>query len=98
MATHLDDDHRRKILDELKVRADLMTELGKNSHQTANVIRKWKHNHIEVSEKEPDPQGVLRISIGGRPDIRNSEYCSFRGDQSKCIDLLERALKSLKAK
>ena len=101
MGSHLDQDHsgnaeRSKILDELRIRSELMSELGKNSHQTANVVRKWNHDKIEVSEKEPDQNGVLRISIGGHPDMTRSEYCNFRGDQSKCIALLERCIKAMK--
>jgi hypothetical protein len=99
MGSHQDLDHRRsEFLKELKIRGDVMEELGKNRMAQDRPIRKWKHGDVTVQEQEPESTGVLRISIGGGPDTPVlGDYCTFRGDQSKCIALLERALDAMKA-
>lgn len=100
MGSHADVDHGEKsrILDELRLKAELMSELGKNRVTNDKVQKEWVHDDIRVQLLPDDPQGVLRISIGGHPDFDRSEYCTFRGDQSKCIALLERCLSAIKAK
>ena len=99
MGSHRDSDHdelRVKLLDELRIRAEVMTELGKNTEATRAVLEQWNYDDIEISRKEDDRNGVLRISIGGRPNVARSEYCNFRGDHNQCIALLERVLQGMK--
>lgn len=99
MASHQDLNHQRKqFLRELEIRGEVMQELGKNRMAQDQPIRKWKHGGITVQEQEPESTGILRISIGGGPDTPvPGDYCTFRGDQSKCIALLQRALLAMKS-
>jgi len=98
MGSHQDTDHTAEILKELKYKAEVMTSLQKNRIAAEKPIRAWSHDKIRVEHLPDDEHGVLRISIGGHPDFTRSEYCNFRGDQSRCIKLLERCLKALKQK
>lgn len=99
MATHSDADHGKKsrILEELRLKAELMTEVGQNRMTHDKVIEEWTHDGLRVQMLPDDPQGVLRISAGGHDEIKPSEYCNFRGDQGKCIALLEKCLAAMKA-
>jgi hypothetical protein len=106
MASHQDSDHLRKdsperraeFLKMLQIRGEVMEELGKNRMAQDRPIRKWSHNGVTVQEQEAESTGVLRISIGGGPDTPVlGDYCTFRGDQSKCIALLEKVLVAMKA-
>jgi hypothetical protein len=101
MGSHRTEDHeaRKEFLQEMRLRAEIMSDLGKNRMTTeGKVIRKWKEGGITVAELPADMSGVLRISIGGGPDTPvPGDYCNFRGDQGKCIALLERAIKAMQA-
>lgn len=100
MASHQDTDHGQfnETLKDLQRRAEIMKDLGKNTIQQGKPIRRWRHESIVVEELDEDMNGVLRVSIGGGEDFPpGADYCRFRGDQSKCIRLLERALKAMKS-
>lgn len=98
MGSHSDNDARRGFLDELRIRAELMSELGKNSVANDTVLEAWDENGVRVEHLPDDRQGILRISIGGGDHLPiKGDYCNFRGDQSQCIKLLERALAAMKA-
>ena len=100
MGSHQDIDHelRQEFLKDLTRRAEIMTDLGKNSLQQGRPLRQWKHIGIVVQQMEDDMNGVLRISIGGGNHLPvPGNYCTFRGDQSKCIDLLTTALEAMRA-
>ena len=101
MGSHMDTDHReserKRVLKQLRLKSELLSELGKNRHNNQRVLEQWTHDRIRVQMLPEDEQGVLRVSIGGHPEIKPSEYCNFRGDQGRCIALLERALKAMKS-
>ena len=99
MGSHVDTDHGKlsRILEELRLKSEVLSDLGKNRVTNDRVLEQWGHDGIRVQMLPDDKQGVLRISIGGHPDINPSEYCHFRGDQSKCIALLERCLAAMKS-
>ena len=102
MGSHQDLDHideqRREFLKDLGRRAEIMTDLGKNELQHGKAIRQWKHEGVTVQQLDEDMNGVLRISIGGGSHLPvPGDYCNYRGDQSRCIRLLERALEAMKA-
>lgn len=100
MGSHLDNDHGKKadFLKELRLRAEIMSDLAKNDLQEGNVIAEWEHDGIRCQELPADRQGILRISIGGGSDLPVvGDYCNFRGDHSKCIALLERVLTAMKS-
>ena len=99
MGSHSDVDHGEKsrILQELKLKAELMEEIGKNRVTQDRVVEEWTKYGVRVQMLPDDPHGVLRISIGGHPEFSKSEYCNFRGDQGRCIALLEKCLKVMKS-
>ena len=109
MQTHLDSDfvdneQRKKFRDEflqrLTARADqsMKEEKAKITYGAdgEQIVAEWKANGVGVRQMPDDPQGILRISIGGGdhlPVIVN--YCTFRGSRGHCIDLLRKALQAL---
>lgn len=109
MQTHDDSNHafppsKKSIADrfmkELDGRADLV-KLAERSKMTAGfdgepVLAKWESNGVQVVQRPPDPQQILRISIGGGDHLPVSlNYLTFRGDRGMCVDLLRKALKAL---
>lgn len=62
------------------------------------LIEEWQgSNGVQCRRLPDDPNGVLRISIGGGDDIPIlGDYAVVRGDVNDCIQLLERALAALK--
>lgn len=99
MGSHQDMDHgeRRRIIEELRLKSELMTELGANrTTADGDVLEESEVDGLRVQKKPDDERGVLRISIGGHPAIERSSYCNFRGDRRACIELLERALYAMK--
>ena len=102
MGSHQDRDHRleeeqARFIEELKIRGDVMAELGKNRLAQGKPIRKAEIDGIRFAEQEEESTGVIRISIGGGPDTPvRGDYCTFRGDQGKCIALLESVIAGLK--
>ena len=100
MQTHEDLTHRSVFLEKLHQRASEMTR-NKESEITAGrdgeePLAKWKHGGVSVCHMPEDEQGILRISVGGS-DVVPLNYCVIRGDLGRCIDLLEKAIKALRA-
>lgn len=106
MQSHLDSDSpqrrefRKKWLDELANRAEKIREQERSTitggRDGEPVISEWTHNGIGIRQLPSDDMGILRISIGGgndTPVVVN--YCVFRGDHGKCVDLLRRALAAM---
>lgn len=58
-------------------------------------LNEWKSHGVSVRQLPNDELGVLRISIGGGDTPIPLNYCVFRGDHSKCVDLLRSALKAM---
>lgn len=89
-----------RFLKELTGRAELV-KAAERSRITGGfdgeeVLDKWESNGIQVVQRPPDTQDILRISVGGGDHLPVSlNYCVFRGDRGKCIDLLRRALKAM---
>lgn len=102
MGSHADRDHRegqyQSVLESLRAKAEVMTDLGVNRVTNDRVLEEWEHDGVRIQMLPDDPHGVLRISIGGHSDIKPSDYCNFRGDQGRCIVLLEKCLVAIKAK
>ncbi len=101
--THEDKQHQtNEFLDRLIARADRMRE-EKASVITAGeegepIIKTWLSNGMGVTVRPDDPQGILRISVGGgdkTPVPLN--YCTVRGDIGQCIKLLKRAIRALES-
>lgn len=108
MQTHKDYDHehdkvRQMFLDRLEDRAGEM-ERAQAALLTAGgedeqPLDRWKHGGVTVREMPPDEQDILRISVGGGPNLPVSvNYCVFRGNRHHCIHLLKRALAALEAR
>ncbi len=58
-------------------------------------LAEWSANDVGVRQLPDDRHGILRISIGGGSTPLPLNYCVFRGDRVKCIDLLQKALRAL---
>lgn len=102
MLTHDDKDQRfQPFMDKLLARADRMRE-QKLSEITAGKegepeLARWNANGIEVVVRPNDPQGILRISVGGGDQTPVPlNYCTIRGDVGACISLLEQAIRALR--
>lgn len=101
MQTHEDSDARR-FVDRLEKRAEEAKQRGDGQitagMQGEPILAKWDANGVQVVVRPDDPQGILRISIGGGHDLPvNLNYCTIRGDVGKCISLLEKAIAALRA-
>jgi hypothetical protein len=60
------------------------------------TLAEWEANGVWCRQLPADEQGILRVSIGGGEGLPVSlNYCSYRGDRGRCIDLLRKALKAL---
>lgn len=106
--THMDGDFQPKntilelFMSELENRA-IAAKRDQLSKITAGVdgepvVSEWQTNGVRVIQRPNDPQDVLRISVGGGDDLPVSlNYCVFRGDRGKCVDLLRKALKALES-
>lgn len=109
MQTHEDSNHHfppskksiaDRFLKEIEGRAELV-KMAERSQITAGfdgepVLAKWESNGVQVVQRPPDSQHVLRISIGGGDHLPISlNYLTFRGDRGMCVDLLRKALKAL---
>ena len=111
MQSHLDSDAgdarsfvRRQIaeqfMDELEGRANKIKSMEKSKitggADGEPILAEWTAEGVGVRQLPPDPQAILRISIGGGKHLPVSiNYCVFRGERGACIDLLRRALKAL---
>ena len=101
MQTH-DDKSHSPFFEQLQARADKMRE-QKLSEITAGKedekeLARWKAHGMTVVVRPNDPQDILRVSVGGgskTPVPLN--YCTIRGGTGQCIELLERAIRALKA-
>jgi hypothetical protein len=60
-------------------------------------LKSWEStNGFNCRQLPSDPQGILRLSIGGGDDLPvQMDYLSIRGDKRQCVRLLKRALKAL---
>lgn len=107
MLSHLDGDFRGKSLSE-KFMAELQgraTEIKQQERSKITggsdgepILNRWQSNGVEVVQRPDDPQGILRISVGGGDDLPVSlNYLVFRGDRGQCVDLLRKALKALES-
>lgn len=103
MQTHTNESHlRSEFLRLLTERAEVGKKSG-NASITAGgdgepELAKWNaSNGMQVVHRPDDPQGILRISIGGGRDTPEPlDYCTIRGGVGKCIELLESAIAALK--
>lgn len=101
MQTHMDSDARNAWLDSLKAKAERIAA-DQQSTITAGtlgegIIEEWQSNGIGVRKMADDEHGILRISIGGGDTPVGVNYCVFRGDRGKCVDLLRKALRALES-
>ena len=105
MQTHSDEDFDSSdFMRQLAGRAAKMMK-DKASEITAGKdgetpLAVWKSHTVHCKHLPPDEQNILRISVGGGDDLTQSlemNYCVIRGDRGKCIELLRKALKALRA-
>lgn len=91
-----------KFIEELKKKAAKMQREGKSKitggADGEEELASWEHDGVQVRHMPDDEHGILRISAGGGDDTPCPlNYCVIRGDLGKCIALLEKAVKALKA-
>lgn len=102
MQTHWDDDYdspQREFMRKLERRAEVANKEG-TGKITAGVegepvLAEWSYGKVFVTQRPDDPQGILRISIGGGDTPIGLNYLVFRGKRGECVDLLRKALKAL---
>lgn len=103
MQTHEDSQHQPSFMREFMARLKQRAEQDKDrSKITAGSndeepLAKWRDGDIHVRHMPDDEQGILRISIGGGNTPVPLNYCVIRGGVGQCIELLEKAIKALKA-
>jgi hypothetical protein len=100
MQTHRDDSHADDFMDRLRQRAAKMTR-DKASEITAGKegeepLAAWKAHDVQCKHMPDDEQGILRISVGGGATPLPLNYCVIRGGVGPCIELLEKAIQSLR--
>jgi hypothetical protein len=101
MQTHEDSDFSRRWFESLKERAEESKASGKGKitagEDGESTLNQWKAKGVHVRQLPPDEHGILRISVGGGETPVPLNYLVFRGDHSRCVDLLRKALKALEA-
>lgn len=106
MQTHDDNDFREKMIESfdmqrLKDRAAKMEREGlsqiASGKRGEQALAKYDAQGVHVRKMPDDEQGILRISIGGGIPSVNVNYCTYRGDRQRCIEMIEKALGALKA-
>ena len=103
MQTHEDDLHfRSQFIEELKNRAEKAKQaaasLLTSGAESEEELGRWKgKNGMHCRHLPPDPQDILRISIGGGNHLPvTMNYCVIRGTVGQCIALLEMAISALR--
>lgn len=98
MQTHDDMDFDMRRLEE---RASRMAREGlsqiTSGKRGEQALAKYDAQGVHVVKMPDDEQGILRISIGGGIPNVNVNYCTYRGDKQRCIEMIEKALGALKA-
>lgn len=102
MQTHRDSDAeslRNEWLENLKQDADLCRLQGKSlitgGKEDEPVLNEWKRKGVHVRQLPDDEHGILRISVGGGETPVPLNYLVFRGNHTRCVDLLRKALIAL---
>lgn len=103
MQTHDDYSHQQsKFIAALRKRADKAKKASASvitaGEQHEQELGSWKaSNGVHCRHLPDDPQGILRISIGGGEHLPvTMNYLVVRGKIGQCIDLLEKALVALR--
>jgi hypothetical protein len=91
-----------EFMKQLRKRADALAESGGSVIAGGTpgepTLAEWDHSGVHVVRRPADEQNILRISIGGGDDTPEKlNYCTFRGDPSKCAGLLRKALAAIEA-
>lgn len=99
MNTHGDGEHNRDWLQSLEAKAEANRAAGKaritGGADGEPVLCEWKSCGVSVRQLPDDEHGILRISVGGGETPVPLNYLVFRGDHSRCVDLLRKALRAL---
>jgi hypothetical protein len=100
MQTHEDSQH--KFIAELRERAVKANTAAASviaaGEKDEQELGSWKaSNSVHCRHLPDDPQGILRLSIGGGEHLPvTMNYVVVRGKIGKCIELLEKALVALR--
>ncbi len=63
-----------------------------------NPLAKWDAEGMTVRKFQDDEQDVLRISVGGGVDGEDIDYCTYRGNRQRCLNLLYQACRALESR
>lgn len=90
-------DEKMVELKNLEKRASEMKAAGlsqiTSGRDGEEAIESYDFKSVHVKKLPDDPDGVLRISIGGGKTIEGPiNYCVYRGNKDRCISALKRAL------
>ncbi len=107
MQTHRDSDFLRepefakRFMRDLEERADKAKAAGTGKITVGAdgepILADYETGGVHIRKMPDDPQGILRISIGGGEDLPVTlNYCTYRGSRFACIELLEKVLAALK--
>jgi hypothetical protein len=100
MQTHEDSQHI--FMQELRERAAKARSASASviaaGEKNEKELGSWKaSNGVHCSHLHDDPQGILRLSIGGGEHLPvTMNYVVVRGKIGQCIELLEKALVALR--
>lgn len=102
MHTHEDSSHENSFIKQLRERAKKAQDAsasiiaaGSRNERPGATWRASNGMHCQIMPD--DPQGILRVSVGGGPGLPvEVDYTTIRGDVGKCIALLEKAIAALK--
>lgn len=102
MQTHYDSNHQSRFIETLRERAAKAEKAAASvitaGEKDEKELGSWKgSNGVHCRHLPDDPQGILRLSIGGGEDLPVTlNYVVVRGKIGQCIDLLEKALVALR--
>lgn len=102
MQTHYDKNHQNAFIESLRERAAKAEKAAASviaaGEKDEQELSSWKaSNSVHCRHLPDDPQGILRLSIGGGEHLPvTMNYVVVRGKIGQCIDLLEKALVALR--
>ena len=102
MQTHYDNNHQSAFIDALRDRAAKAEKAAASviaaGEKDEQELGSWKaSNGVHCRHLPDDPQGILRMSIGGGEHLPvTMNYVVVRGKIGQCIELLEKALVALR--
>ena len=99
--SHSDTPDHGALLERLRVRSQALTRGALNTITAGDAPIESARVRIDgvdidVAKLPDDPDGVLRVSIGGHNEPGGiGVYCRFRGNKSDAVDALKKCLRAI---